>query len=390
MSNLKIMTAMYTIKKGGAYDRFLMMLEAFLERDCKIHCLTLTTIPVKSPLFKNHIIRLPFCPGDHVVTKISVLLLFPFYTLLVGWREKVNLFIAFNSLYAFIQAIPKWVLRKPMVTLIRGDFTFGLKIRQSFKGFLWLNKAIEYFGLLASDKILTVNAAMRENVMRLMRSRKDKSVEVLTNNIPVLPHIDSMEATKLRSDYAIAKDAKVLVTAGVLNRGKNIEMLIRAVSKMSRDDLFLLIIGDGSTKADRHYVDYLKQLAEGSGIGKRVLFTGWLAREDLLKAFRAADIFVLPSLSEGMPNVLLEALGVDLPCFGSRVPGIRDVLEYEELMFNPKNDESMMQKLKEYFSNGENRKRIMKSCSERKRTFIFDWKEKMFQMVTNGIVDGVQ
>ncbi len=390
MSNLKIMTAMYTIKKGGAYDRFLMMLEAFLERDCEIHCLSLTPLRVKSPLFKNHVIRLPFCPIDRTFTRISVLFLFPFCTLLMGWREKVDLFIAFNSLYAFIQAVPKWVLKKPMVTLIRGDFTFGLKMRDSFKSFLWLNKAIEYFGLIASDKILTVNAAMRENIMKVIKSRKNKSVEVLTNNIPVLPHTDSAEAMKLRSEYAIANDAKVLVTAGILNRGKNIEMLIRSVSKMSIENLFLLIIGDGSTKGDRRYVDYLKQMAKGWGIEKKVIFTGWLAREDLWRAFRAADLFVLPSLSEGMPNVMLEALGVDLPCFGSRIAGITDILQYEELMFDPQNDESMMQKLKEYFFNGENPKRIKKSCSERKRAFIFDWKERVFQMVTSGIVDGVQ
>src|SRR5512136_3083203 len=101
---MKIMTAMYTVRRGGAYDRFLMMLEALLEKGCEIHCLSLTPIQIKSSLFNNHVIRLPFFLNQSRLTKLSVLLLFPFYTLLFAFREKIDIFIAFNFLYAFLQA----------------------------------------------------------------------------------------------------------------------------------------------------------------------------------------------------------------------------------------------------------------------------------------------
>ena len=48
---MKIMTAMYTMRRGGAYDRFLMMLEAFLERECAVHCLSLTPIQIEHPCY---------------------------------------------------------------------------------------------------------------------------------------------------------------------------------------------------------------------------------------------------------------------------------------------------------------------------------------------------
>jgi GTPase len=80
-----------------------------------------------------------------------------------------------------------------MVTLIRGDFTFGLKVRDSFKSFLWLNKIIEYLGLIASDRILTVNKDMQRKTMKLIGERKNIAVEIFFNNILVLNHPTPIE-----------------------------------------------------------------------------------------------------------------------------------------------------------------------------------------------------
>ena len=117
------MTAMYTLKKGGAYDRFIMMVEALLEKGCHVHCLSLTPILIQHPFYTNHVVALPFKSGNGFVTKALVLLLFPFYLLLMGWRERIDLIVAFGPLYAFLQALPKWILKKPMVTLIRSDLS---------------------------------------------------------------------------------------------------------------------------------------------------------------------------------------------------------------------------------------------------------------------------
>ena len=376
------MTAMYTLRKGGAYDRFLMMLEAFLERNCEIHCVSLTPIRIRNPLFKNHVIHLPFHSDDHTLAKISVLFLFPFYTLLIGWREKIDLFVAFNTLYAFIQAMSKWILRRPMVTLIRGDFSFGLRMQDSFKGFQWLNKALEYLGLIASDRILAVNAATQERIKEVIGDRKSIDVEILFNNIPVSNHLSSIERMKIRNRYDIPGDAKILVTAGVLNRGKNIELLLSSLPKIKAINLFLLVIGEGSTKEDTSYLAHLKGMTEKLGIKERVVFTGWLPKIELWKMLRGSDLFLLPSLNEGMPNALLEAIGLDLPCLGSRIPGIKDILCHDELMFDPLDKEVIVEKVSHFFSNDKYSNHVLKLCQERKKTFSFDWKERAFQMVT--------
>jgi glycosyltransferase involved in cell wall biosynthesis len=164
-------------------------------------------------------------------------------------------------------------------------------------------------------------------------------------------------------------------------------VLLKSLPKIEIKNLFLFIIGDSSTKEDAHYLEKVKQMAIELALEKKVIFTGWLPKEEFWRILRASDLFLLPSLNEGMPNVLLEALGSDLPCLGSRISGIEDVLEHEELLFDPYDDEAIAEKVRQFFSNGQVTNRIFELCRERKNTFDFDWKEKVFDMVTKGIAD---
>ena len=375
---------MYAMKKGGAYDRFRLMLEAFLERRWEVHCLSLVPIEILHPCYHNHVPGLPFRSGSGWLAKLLVLSFFPFYSLWVGWQQRIDLFIAFGSLYAFLQAIPKWVLKKPMVTLIRGDSSFGLRSQGISNFFLWLNRLIEYAGIISSNRIITVNTAMGKEISSRLPGWKAMDVEVLFNNIPFTETPESTDLSKTRSEFGVSKNGKVIVTAGILNKGKNMEILIKCLQKIGREDLLLLIVGDGTTKADAAYQSYLKELTEALGLAGKVTFTGWVNKEDLWKIFQAADLFVLPSRSEGMPNVLLEALGLDLPCFGSRVPGIADILQYDELMFDPLDEELLADKVRRWLSDIEYAQHIKRLCQNRKKAFLFDWKEKVFQILTEG------
>src|SRR4030067_3312112 len=124
---MKLMTAMYTLRRGGAYDRFELMLEAFLEKGHDVHCLSLTPIHMGRSFFYNHLVQTLTKRPQGPIAKLWVILFFPGYSFFWGWREKVDLFVAFGSIYAMIFTLPKLVMRKPMVTFIRGDLTFGFK-----------------------------------------------------------------------------------------------------------------------------------------------------------------------------------------------------------------------------------------------------------------------
>ena len=381
---MKILTAMYTLKRGGSYDRFKMLIEAFLGRECEVHCLSLTPIEIEHPLFYNHVMHLPFKKVGGLIGKLVVLSMFPIWSVWVGWRNRIDLIIAFGSLYAFVQGLSKWFLKRPLVTLIRGDSRFGLRMQNSSKYTLYLNKGIENMGLNSSDLIITNNTALREEILKSLRKGKHIDVKVLLNNIPSIPSPHLQDIPRTRGKYGIPEDAKVLVTAGVLNQGKNIEVLINSLPRIEMKNLHLLIVGDGSTEADFQYRDFLKARAKELKVEERVIFTGWLEKEELWKIYLASDLFILPSLSEGMPNAMLEALGSGLPCMGSNIPGIKDILQYEELMFDPSDKKAIGEKIEWAFSNVQFFEKMKTLCLERKKVFAFDWKKELFQMMTKG------
>jgi glycosyltransferase involved in cell wall biosynthesis len=386
---MKILTAMYTMKRGGAYDRFRLMLEAFLERGCHVYCLSLTPITMEWPSFHNHVVRTPLRMREGLIAQLWVFFSFPFYSLFLGWQQKIRIFIAFGSIYAFIFTLSKCVLNKPMITFIRGDLAFGLKTRGTIGLFLWLARKIEYLGLRFSDRILAVNKATQERVIQTLGRKRKIDVRTLFNHIPAMDRFLLEDGLQMKRRYGIPENGRVLVTAGILNRGKNIEMLIKGFSRIEVANLFLVVAGEGSTEQDFCYRDLLIELVGNLGLDHRVIFTGWLEKIELWRLFAAADLFLLPSLREGMPNVLLEALGCDISCMGSDIPGIRDILKHSDLMFDPFDERSFAEKAIRYFSDPQFSERIRSLCRERKKEFDFDWKERTFQIVTAGFNESV-
>jgi glycosyltransferase involved in cell wall biosynthesis len=122
-----------------------------------------------------------------------------------------------------------------------------------------------------------------------------------------------------------------MVVVGRLSQEKGQADLIHAFialsAAVSEPRLRLLLIGDGP---DRPALEALAQPA-----GARIVFAGYSANPWPL--FNAADIFVLPSHSEGSPLVVLEAMDAGLPIVATRVGGVPEVLIHEEtaLLVNP-------------------------------------------------------
>ena len=118
-------------------------------------------------------------------------------------------------------------------------------------------------------------------------------------------------------------DALIVGSVGWLTDIKGHEYLIAAVAKLKQDfpALHLVIIGSG----DRH--DALLQQAELCGLRDAVHLLGH--RDDVEACLAGMDLFVLPSLNEGMGRALIEAMAAGLPVIASRVGGIPAVISHE-------------------------------------------------------------
>jgi glycosyltransferase involved in cell wall biosynthesis len=117
-----------------------------------------------------------------------------------------------------------------------------------------------------------------------------------------------------------------LLFVGRLVSQKGLDVLFRALSLLKEQagknhvDWTLTIAGEGPLKNE------LARASEGLRLSDRITFRGWLERGHLPAVYKNADVFVLPSRDEGMPNAMLEAMAAGLPVIGSRVAGIDEVV----------------------------------------------------------------
>ena len=123
--------------------------------------------------------------------------------------------------------------------------------------------------------------------------------------------------------FGCPPDALIVGSVGWLTDIKGHEYLIEAIAMLKQDfpSLHLVIIGSG----DRH--DALLQQAESAGLRDAVHLLGH--REDIDVCLAGMDLFVLPSLNEGMGRALIEAMAAGLPVIASRVGGIPAVINHE-------------------------------------------------------------
>ncbi len=166
------------------------------------------------------------------------------------------------------------------------------------------------------DAVICQSNAMRDDVHERYRVPLGK---IVTINNPV-----DVEAIRIRSNEKIADafrpEAINLVAVGRLNPLKGFDKLLRALKSARNERLHLHIVGDGEEGA------FLRKYAGDLGIAERVTFHGF--KRNPYPYMRAADLFVLSSIYEGFPNVVLEALSLGCPVLAFDCPGgTRELVE---------------------------------------------------------------
>ena len=134
------------------------------------------------------------------------------------------------------------------------------------------------------------------------------------------------KASALRAELGIPSDAKVLLSVGEVNANKNHKVIIEVLPDFP--GVWYVLCGRGPL------IDEHRKLAESLGVSDRVIMTGY--RTDVVDFYSMADIFVFPSLREGLPVALMEAMATELVCVASRSRGTDDLLEGSKLLFEAK------------------------------------------------------
>ena len=122
-----------------------------------------------------------------------------------------------------------------------------------------------------------------------------------------------------RIQLGIPQDAYVLLSVGELSKRKNQEVALHAMKKLADPSIHYVLCGRGGLR------EHLEQVAAELGLTERVHFLGY--RLDVPEMYRMADCFVFPSVHEGLPFALMEAMESGLPIVCSRIRGNVDLID---------------------------------------------------------------
>lgn len=185
------------------------------------------------------------------------------------------------------------------------------------KNFLF--KIIERYGAKYTDTLITIN---KEDyaAAKKFKLRKNGTVEYVPGVGIDIDKINSIQGNKekLCKELNIPVDSILLLSVGELSKRKNHEVIVRLLNQLP-DNIHYVICGQGQLE------NYLLDLAQKLKVNNRLHLLGY--RTNIPQIMKSCDIFVFPSLQEGLPVALMEAMACGLPCVASEIRGNIDLIE---------------------------------------------------------------
>lgn len=179
----------------------------------------------------------------------------------------------------------------------------------------WLDRR----ALRGFPAVVSVSAATREILVG--NGVAPERITVIHNGIDHEAWSAQGVQSTFRGELGLSPGAPLVGTVGRLGEEKDLRTLLEAMRAVLRrhPDACLALVGDGSERKA------LERHAAESGMGNRVVFTGY--RKDLRNIYKALDLHVITSITEGLPNNLLEAMSMGVPTISTPVGGITEIVE---------------------------------------------------------------
>lgn len=301
-----------------------------------------------------------------------------FSVLVVALLRSPDRFVPFTLFGGFVGAIVS--LLRPgtqTVLFVRGDLFTGRALagQRKYRLLKRFSVGVEWVTFRFVDRIVFISEQNREMMLERTGLTKD-SVDsvVLYNNV----YTDRVRKQLDEAPEALDGDPVLGFAGGFpTDSGKGIRYLIEAVAILSErfPEVQLYLLGDGGN------VPQLKSIARRYGVGNHVHFTGWV--EQPIPYLRAFDLFVLPSLHEGLGNALLESLAAGTPVVGSDVGGIPEVVGDEDYVFQPRSAEAIADTVTRVVEREEAYERARRNCRRQREVFDFEWAEAAASLVSS-------
>jgi glycosyltransferase involved in cell wall biosynthesis len=196
-------------------------------------------------------------------------------------------------------------------------------------GTIWvadgIRPRIENFNYNLFDLIIANSRATKRMIMR-KRNVDERKIRVIHDGINTARFENStvaqvsLHVDRIRREFSIRKDAKIVGSVGGLRPAKGFPVFIEAIPLVLEEyqNVVFMIVGDGDLRSD------LERMVKRRGIEQDVIFTGW--RNDVPEIMNVFDVYVSTSIRESLGNTLIEAGLARKPVIAPNIDGIPDIV----------------------------------------------------------------
>ncbi|HIK58852.1 MAG: glycosyltransferase [Verrucomicrobiales bacterium] len=308
------MKILHAIDSGGLYGAEVMLLSLVgaqikLGLDptiCSIGEKNISEKPLESEALKRgfKLKKFRMRPGPNVFGALRILQFArrEHFDVIHSHGYKTNIFFGFT---------PKKLRKIPWIATLHGWTNQSLLTKM--RVYEWLDaKSLKF-----SDAVILVSEMLLSNPK--LKHKSLNNLSIVSNGIPPLDEKEPIRHDRRVADFC--RQGFIIGTIGRLSPEKGFKYLIKAIAslKTSIPEIKLVILGEGAER------NSLEKLVAELGLKKNILFAGYKSNgRSYLSLF---SLFVLPSLTEGLPIAILEAMLSSTPVVATRVGGIPDVLE---------------------------------------------------------------
>ena len=279
-----------------------------------------------------------------------------------------------HAFVTFVTCMINLFYKKPIVLSCHGQLRFDNYWKDLFERLF--SRTIGRLIFNSTSKITVLSESDKKYISGI--GVDAKKIIVLQNAID-LDYIDSIHHSQ---DVQEKHDEKIVLYVGVLTKRKGIDYFIKSIPYVIKKHpkIHCIIVGKGE------YREQLETLVNKLNLQAYVSFKGRVTTEELYYYYKISDLFVLPSVSEGLPTTILEAMNFGLPVIATDIPGIRDHFKDFAILVPPKNETELAKSIITMINDNQLREDLSRKGRELVRDkYTWDKTSKVYINIYNEI-----
>ncbi len=317
------------VTQGGGGACAAQLVGALIKKGVSVSVITRAEENSKGEIFRIPIYRTGFAYLGFRESKITHSVFALPTALSVLRRERFDVLHSHNPPAALTALVVSKIFRTPHLLTMHGPWA-GVRMNPLTR---LLGRLIEGFCIHLADRVTCDSRALMEEMIRTYNVRSEKFAYI--PNAVDISIFRPVNKKKAREKLGLKTGSKIVLYTGRFVREKGLPTLLDAAKKITagRGDVSLLLVGGGF---DEHLVK--NWLRENPEQAKKIAVIPYINYEMMPFVYNACDVFVLPSLAEGMSRSVMEAMACGLPVVATNVGGNPELVQNDTgILVEPEN-----------------------------------------------------